>query len=190
MIKIPIEVSARHVHISEGDLKELFGKEIQLKEIKKLSQPNEFVSEQTVTLKTEKDQIEKVRILGPCRQLTQVEISQTDAYRLGLNPPIKECTRSSGEMAALITICNGEKCLERAAAIIAQRHIHFNPQQAKEINVKDNENVSIKISGKKSLTFHNVLIRVEEDFEKMMHIDTDEANAAGILGNGEGELIK
>lgn len=190
MNEIPIEVSARHVHLSEGDLEELFGEGFALDKMKDLSQEGEFASEQLVSIKTVKKEINNVRVLGPCRKLTQVEISKTDAYELGLTPPMKECTRVDGEMAETITLCNGDRCLERAAAIVAYRHLHLSPQKAQELGLKDDDNISVRVTGERSLTFHNVLVRVAENFRAHMHIDLDEGNAAGILEKGTGEIIE
>jgi len=190
MNEIPIEVSARHVHLSEGDLEDLFGEGFVLVKQKDLSQEGEFASEEVVNIKTAQKEIRNVRVLGPCRRLTQVEISKTDAYELGLTPPMKECTRVDGEMAETITICNGDRCIERAAAIVAYRHLHLSPQKAQELGFKDDDNISVRVAGERSLTFHNVLVRVAPNFRYQMHIDIDEGNAAGILEKGTGEIIK
>lgn len=190
MIDIPIEVSARHVHFNQDDLEELFGEGFELTEMKVLSQKGEFASDTTVTIKTPKGKIDEVRVLGPCRKLTQVEISKTDAYELDLNPPMKECTRCDGEMAQMITICNGDRCLERAAAIVAHRHLHINDEKAKELGLKDGDTVAVEVAGERSLAFQNVLVRVAANFCLSMHIDIDEGNAAGIIEKGGGMLKK
>lgn len=189
MTKIPIEVSARHVHLSQKDLKELFGKGYELKQVKKLSQADDFAAEETVDIKTDSGEIKGVRIVGPPRSHTQVEISASDAYRLKINPPVKECTACAGEPAERIKISGPKGEIEREAAIIAHRHIHMSPDGAKEFGLKNHDLVSVKTGGERPVTFHDVLIRVENDFRLVLHIDVDEANAAGIEKESEGEII-
>lgn len=189
MNKVPIEISARHVHLSQEDLEILFGKEYKLHETKGLSQDNEFAAEETVTISSKKSKIGNTRIVGPTRSHTQVEISRTDSYQLGINPPIKECTACVGEEAEPIVVSGPEGEIERKAAIISHRHIHLNPKQADELKLKDHEFVSVMVEGERPITFHSVLIRIKDGFDLSMHIDTDEANAAGIKGVSEGIIL-
>lgn len=189
MTKIPIEISARHVHLSQKDLDTLFGRDYKLKSIKKLSQDDEFAAKERVTIKSERSRISNVRIVGPVRSHTQAEISKTDARELEIDPPVKECTACVGEEAESIMISGPKGEIEQKAAIISHRHIHISPKQAQELGLKDHEQVSVMVEGKRSLTFHSVLARVKEGFNLAMHLDTDEANAAGVEGEIEGELI-
>jgi propanediol utilization protein len=189
MIKIPVETSARHIHLSQEDLKVLFGDNFELHQMRELSQPNEFAAKETLTIKTPKNSFFNVRIVGPVRAKTQVEISKSDAYILGLNPPI----RISGDVA------NSEKCLLvgpkgqvelKEGVIVSWRHIHLNPDFLKKNNLNEKQLVSVKIAkGDRRLTFHDVCLRVSDHYEPAMHVDTDEANAAGLTETSEGELI-
>jgi len=190
MTKILIETTARHLHISEKDRDLLLGQGSKLTKLKNISQPGQFASRETIDLKTNKGKIKKVRIVGPERETTQVEISRTDARTLGINPPIKECVSCRGKRAENITLIGPQGEIKRAAAIIPQRHIHLNEEEAKKYHLSNHELVSIKVSGKRALTFHNVLIRVDKNFSLAMHIDTDEANAAGIEKEAWGVIIK
>ncbi|MCD6471321.1 phosphate propanoyltransferase [bacterium] len=190
MIKIPIEVSARHVHLSRKDLDKLFGKGYQLTKIKNLSQPEQFAAKETITIKGKRGEIKNVRILGPVRQKTQVEISKTDAINLKIEAPV----RLSGNLknsGGCILIGPKGKIKLKEGVIIAWRHLHIEPKLAKKYNLKNGQFVSIKVKNtKRSLTFHNVIVRVSPKFRLAFQIDTDEANAAGIDKFGEGELIK
>lgn len=187
--KIPIEVSARHVHLSKEDFEKLFGKRKKLKRLKDLSQPGEFASEETVTLINDKKEIGNVRVLGPFRENSQVEISLTDAYSLKLNPIPK--IRISGDLdnAVLIAV-KGEKSLVAIPCIIAQRHLHCSLEEAKKLKLKNKEKISIKVEGIRETTFHNVAVRTSDKFRLAVHLDTDEGNSAGITGKTFGEIVK
>ena len=190
MFQVLVEVSARHLHLSKKDFKSLFGIEGKLDKVRELSQPGEFASDKTITLKTENNIIENVRIIGPFRDQTQVEISQTDAYFLGINPPI----RKSGD------IINSEKCILIGpkgevdlpeGVIIAQRHLHLDSKTAQENNLKDGNFISIKVdSENRTITFHQVVVRVSKNYMPAFHVDTDEGNAAGIDRTSQGVVIK
>lgn len=182
-IKIPLGISNRHVHISSGDLITLFGTDAKLTGLRDLSQPGQFVSEQQVTLVGPKGVIEKVRVLGPVRNKTQVEISVSDCFKLGVRAPI----RDSGDLedssritlvgpAGSVTI--GEGC------IIAARHIHMHPGDAVIFGVRDGDRVNVRSSGPRGIVFTEVLVRVNENYRLEMHLDVDEANAAS-LANGD-----
>ncbi len=188
---IPIETSARHIHLTKQHFHILFGKEKKLTVRNKLSQPKTFAAKETVTLKTKKSEIEKVRILGPLRDYTQIEISRTDAYRLGIDPPIRDTHELALDGTPGITLIGpeGEVTLEKGV-IIPWRHIHMSPNNALEAEVKDGDLVNIDIDNHpRSVVFENVLVRVKANYKLAMHIDTDEANAAGIERKGKGKLI-
>lgn len=190
MTKIPIEVSARHVHVAREDLDILFGQGYQLTPIKDLSQKGQYASEERVKIKTPKNEISDVRILGPERKLTQVEITKSDAYLLGIDPPIAECSSCAGEGGAEVTIVGSQGEVKKNCAIIAHRHIHLSPEESKKYNLEEGELISVKVKGLRPVTFHQVLIRVDPSFVFHMHLDTDEANAAGIQKAAEGKIIK
>ena len=190
-MRIPIEVSARHVHLCRPDFEALFGAGAELTIRNPLSQPGTFAAKETVTLKTEKAEIPRVRILGPLRSYTQVEISKTDARLLGINPPIRDSHEL--ELEGTPGICligpNGRITLKQGV-IIPWRHIHMSPLEALEAGVKGGDLVKIDIdSDPRSLVFENVLVRVAPNYKLAMQIDTDEANAAGIEGGETGKLI-
>lgn len=182
MRKIPIEISARHVHLSRSDLDVLFGNGYQLTVARYISEPRQFAAAETVTLYTPKSSIENVRIVGPEREFTQIELSRTDCYRLGIqNAPV----RASGEldMAATPGICmrgpRGELCVTKGV-VIPWRHLHLNHTEALELNLTDGQLVKIRVGGQRALVLENVLVRVRADYQVSFHLDTDEANACGI----------
>ncbi|EGY80495.1 phosphate propanoyltransferase [Peptoniphilus indolicus] len=181
--KIPVGVSNRHVHISREDLDILFGKDYELTVKKELKQPGQFAAEEAVTIVGPKGQFENVRILGPIRRESQVEISLTDAFRLGVSAPIKESGSLENTPGIEIVGPKGSVKLERGT-IVALRHIHLTPSQAKKFNVKEGEFVDVQCFGCRKATISNVLIRVSEKYSIEMHLDTDEANAIGVK-NGD-----
>ncbi len=186
---IPIGVSNRHIHLTKEDVEKLFGDNYELTSKKELSQPGEFAAEETVTIKTDKSEISRVRILGPVRTLTQVEISKTDARQLGINPPIRPSGKIEGTPGITLIGPHGEITIDKGV-IIAERHIHMTNEDADRFGVSDGQYVSVKTEGEREIVFHKVLIRVKDTYALDMHIDTDEANAAGIQTGDKGELIK
>ncbi|MDD5012328.1 MAG: phosphate propanoyltransferase [Candidatus Nanoarchaeia archaeon] len=189
MTKIPIEISARHIHLSEKDFEKLFGKNKTLTPMKKLSQIGEFASEEKVTLINSGRKIENVRILGPFRKNSQAEISLTDAYNLKLNPLPK--IKVSGDLANTTNILvKGPKSSVKIPCIIAKRHLHCSIEEAGKLKLKNNQKVSVKISGERETIFQEIIVRTNENFRLSLHLDTDEGNAAGITGRTFGELIK
>ena len=185
----PVSVSNRHIHISRSDLDIIFGKGYQLKKMKDLSQPGQFACEEKVIIAGPKGCIENVRILGPERKETQVEISVTDSFKLGI--PV--CVRDSGDLSGTpgITVCGpkGSVYIQKGA-IVAKRHIHFSQNDARIFGVKDKEKVNVGIDGEKGGIFNDVLVRVSDSYALDMHIDTDEGNAFGIGRNTRGYIIK
>lgn len=187
-MKIPIEISARHVHLSKDDFEKLLGKNKKLKPIKKLSQIGEFASKSKVELINGKEKL-NARILGPLRKNSQIEISLTDAYTLKLNP-LPKLKLSGDTHGTTSVIVKSTKSQIKIPAIIAQRHLHCSEKDAKKLMLKNHQIVKIKISGKRGLIFDNVVVRIKENFRTSVHLDTDEANAAGISRRGFGEIIK
>jgi putative phosphotransacetylase len=175
-MKIKIGVSARHLHLSKEDLEYLFGENYELHKFKDLSQKGEFASAEQVTIKTEKGSFDNVRVLGPIRKYTQVEISKTDAYKLGIDPPV----RNSGDIegSTPITICyNGKELKKEFGCIIATRHIHMSTRDLFKLGFKDKQMVKVIIGGEKGGILDNVYIKANDNFELELHLDTDDANA-------------
>ena len=166
MANVIIETSARHLHLSRKDLDTLFGAGYQLTPKKDLSQPGQFACNEKVKVEGPKGSL-NMSILGPERSASQVEVSFTDARALGIQVPVRE----SGDIAA-------------------KRHIHMTPADAEKLGLKDKDVVSVKTSGERSVVFNETVVRVSDKFLLRMHIDTDEANAAGIAGEVEGEIIR
>jgi putative phosphotransacetylase len=187
--KILVEVSARHIHLSEEDFIKLYGKNSKLIPIKKLSQLGEFASEKTLIIINGKNDIDDVRILGPLRKKSQAEISLTDSYKLRLNP--LPHLRISGDLNGTTNILvKGPKGNIKIPVIIAQRHLHCSEEQAKKLKLKNNQRISVKINGEREITFHNVIVRVSNNYDLSLHLDTDEGNAAGIKGKIFGYIVK
>ena len=186
---IPVGVSNRHLHLGQVELDALFGKGYQLTVIKELSQPGQYACKETVTLAGPKGVIEKVRILGPVRPQTQVEILAGDCFKLG----VKTSPRLSGDLAntAGITLVgpNGSAQIGQGV-IIAARHIHMRPEDAKRFQVSDGQQVSIEISGARGGIFHHVDIRVTESSGLEFHLDTEEANALGVTADTVINIVK
>lgn len=188
-MKVMVETSARHLHVTQDTLETLFGKGVELTNKKDLSQPGQFACVEKVKVVGPKgDMI--MSILGPVRNVDQVEVSLTDARKLGIQVPIRESGDVLGTPGCKLVGPKGEKEIEYGV-IAAKRHIHFTPENAKAFGVKDKQIVSVKIEaeGGRSLVFGDVVVRVSEKFAPAMHIDTDESNAAGISGTVEGEVI-
>ncbi|GAA0337116.1 phosphate propanoyltransferase [Bacillus carboniphilus] len=185
---IPIAVSNRHVHLSQQHVERLFGKGYQLKKMKDLSQPGQFAGQETVTLIGPKGRIEKVRILGPSRGDTQVEISLYDGYTLGIHPPIRDSGDIKGSPGITIQGPRGQLSLKEGL-ICAARHIHMHTDDALSLQVENNQRVQVKVEGPRAVTFDHVLIRVSPKYKLEMHIDMDEANAAGIQNGQLGTIL-
>ena len=176
---VPIGVSARHVHLTQEHVETLFGPGYQLTKKKDLM-GGQFASNEMVTIVGLKLRaIENVRILGPVRRASQVEVSATDAIRLGTKVPIRESGDVAGSAPIALVGPKGVLYLKEGC-IIAMRHIHMSPKDAEEAGVKDGDIVSVKVDNERGTTFDQVKIRVDESFTLEMHIDTDEANAAHI----------
>ena len=180
---IPIGVSNRHIHLSKNDLETLFGTGYELTPIKELSQPGQYAcKEQLTIIGPSMRPIENVRVLGPVRKASQVEISATDSYVLKVKPPVRE----SGNIkdSSPIRIVGPKGVVELTeGCIIANRHIHMSPEDARKFGVCDGDYVDIDVNGKRRTRWFDVQVRVHKDFRLEMHVDTDDANAAGI-GNG------
>jgi putative phosphotransacetylase len=187
---IPVGVSVRHLHVSPEDLETLYGPGAELHPMRPLLQPGEYAAEETVTLVGPKMRcLGPVRILGPVRKRTQVEVALTDAVQLGVVPPV----RASGtlEKASSIIIVGPKGVLHKAETLIrANRHIHMNTQDARILGLKDNDTVRVRVQADRPMILENVQLRVSEKFVTEMHIDTDDANAAGLTQGDVVQIIR
>ena len=186
---IKIEISSRHVHASRKDIDSLFGKGYKLKILKKLSQPGEFAAKETVTLINKDKKIEHVRVLGPERRVTQVELAKTDAIHLGVNAPLRESGNLSGSAGIMIKGPKGKIKLSKGV-IIAKRHLHASEIDAKKLGIKNGQLVGVKISGKREAILNKIVVRVSSKYKLAVHLDTDESNAAGVEKETYGEILK
>ena len=188
-MKILVETSARHLHVTREDLDTLFGKGFELSNKKNLSQPGQFATNEKVTVVGPKGQL-TMSILGPERPQTQIEVSFTDARALGLVPPIRESGDLSGSCPCKLVGPYGEVELKEGV-IVAQRHIHTTPEDAAVLNVRDKQIVWVKVETEgRALVFGDVVVRVSPKYATAMHLDTDEANAAHCAGEVYGEIIR
>lgn len=187
--RVPIGVSNRHIHLSQDDLEALFGKTYVLTHQKELSQPGQCAAKETVTLVGPKGTLERVRVLGPVRKKTQVEISASDCLKLGIKPVIRDSGQHAGTPGIEIVGPQGNVKLE-SGVMVANRHIHLNLKQASDWSLKDGDRVRVKIQSNRPIIFEDVLVRVDEHYHKEMHLDLDEANAALIDGNSHGVLME
>ena len=185
-----VETSARHVHLTESDFKILFGNEATLTVKKNLSQPGQYACEERVSIVGPKKEISGVSILGPFRSASQVELSATDARSIGLPIVIKESGDLRGTPGCKIVGPKGSLELQEGV-IVAKRHIHATSEDAKKLGVKDKDIVSVKINTpERSLIFGDGVVRVSDSYALAMHIDTDEANASGMVLGVMGEIVK
>ncbi|MGB4062775.1 MAG: acetate/propionate family kinase [Azonexus sp.] len=176
---IPVEISAHHAHLSQADVEKLFGPGHQLTPMHELSQPGQFACEEQVHLVGPKGRIAKVRVLGPTRKETQVEIAMTEQFKLGIQPPIRQSGDLAGTPGVTLEGPYGSTTIERGV-VCAQRHIHMTPEDAMRFHVRDNYVVRVRIEGERQLIFGDVVVRVNPAFRLAMHIDTDEGNAGNI----------
>lgn len=188
MPMIPIGVSARHIHLSQTDLVALFGEGYELSSFKDLSQPGQFAAQETVAIIGPKGQFDKVRILGPIRPQTQIEVSRTDAFTLGIHPPVRESGQIEGTPGLRVIGPKGEVTLEQGV-IVAARHIHFHTYDAIQWGIQDKQLLRVHLRGERPLIFEDVIARVSDQFALDMHIDTDEGNAAGVKTGDKAELL-
>ena len=187
-IKIPVEVSARHIHLCQKDMEALFGKGYKLKKLRDLFQPGDFAVKEILEIKTNSGKSLNLRVVGPIRKETQIELSKTDAILLGMNPPIRDSEDLKGTPGAILIGPKGKIRLKQGI-INAWRHIHCNFKEAKKFGLKNKTLISVKVNGLGSITFHNVKVRVEKKSRLCLHLDTDEGNAANIVKKGKGIIL-
>ena len=187
--KVKIGLSNKHVHLQRDHIDILFGKGHELTPTKALVQPGQFASEEKVDIVGPKGTLKGIRVLGPARPETQVELAMTDARTLGIKAPVRESGKLAGTPGCKLVGPCGEVELDHGV-MIALRHVHLSPEQAKEAGVKDKDIVSLKIGGERGLIFDNVLVRSGVTHEREIHLDTDEGNAAGCGPDAEAEIIR
>ncbi|EES50875.1 phosphate propanoyltransferase [Clostridium botulinum] len=180
---IPVGISNKHIHLGLRELEDLFGENYKPNIKKELRQPGQYAYDETVEARGPKGYFERIRVLGPLRESTQLEVSISDEMKLGINAPIRQSGKLSGTPGILLKGPKGEIKIDQGV-IIAARHIHLSTDFAKKYGYRDGELVDVTSYGPRKVTFHNVIIRVSDDFVPEMHIDTDEANASG-LKNGD-----
>jgi len=188
MTKIPVEVSARHCHLNKKNLEKLFGKGYKLKILKIISQPGQFAAKEEIKILGPKGEL-KVRIVGPVRTRTQIELSATDCYKLGIKPVLRLSGLAQNTPGAIL-IGSKRKIRIKNGIMVALRHLHLSPKEAKSLKLKDGDKVSIKIKSPRALIFNRVIVRVGKLHEKSFQIDTDEGNACGWKPGMKGELLK
>ena len=189
--EIPVGISNRHIHLSRADLETLFGAGYELTPMKDLSQPGQYACKETLTLVGPSMRaIEGVRVLGPLRKTSQVEISLTDSFQLKVKPPVRESGKTEGSAPVTIVGPKGVVALKEGC-IIANRHIHMSPDEAAAFGVKDGDYVDIDAtSGTRRSRWFDVQIRVHKDFRLEMHVDTDDANSAGLKNGSKVTIVK
>ena len=178
-----VEVSAHHIHLTQEHVETLFGVGHQLTKHADLSQPGQYACKEQLTIVGPKGRVERVRILGPARKYTQIEIAMTEQFKLGIAAPIRESGDIADSPGCTLESANGSVKVDRGV-ICAWRHIHMSPEDALRYGVRDKSVVRVRIDGKRELVFGDVLVRVDPNFKLAMHIDTDEANAANISAKG------
>ena len=188
-LKIQIEGSGKHCHVTRKTLDTLFGEGFELEVKKNLSQPGQYATPHKITVVGPKRSTE-VTILGPCRKADQVELSMTDATSIGLSAPVRESGDIAGSPGCKLVGPKGEVEISEGV-IIAKRHVHFTPEDAEKFGISDKQIITVKVDGDRSLIFDEVVVRVHPEFATYMHLDYDEFNAAALSGdNNIGRIIR
>ena len=186
---VQIEVSARHVHLDKESVEALFGVGHKLTPKRELSQPGQYLEEERVDVIGPKGSFKNVAVLGPERKHVQVEVSFSDAFALGINPPIRQSGDTKGSASVTLVGPAGEITIDEGA-IVALRHVHMTPEDAERLGLVDNQIVSVEALNDRKLVFEDTVIRVSPKFRTRMHVDVDEAGAAHIAGFALGKIIK
>ena len=188
-IFVPVASSARHIHLCRADVEKLFGAGYQLKHFRNLSQPGQFACQEQLTVVGPKGQLQKVRVLGPERSATQVEIAFTDSFALGIRPPVRMSGKTAGTPGCKLIGPAGSVELAEGV-IVAARHLHLSAQQAALFGLKDGQVVRLRSEGDRAVVFENVIVRAGKGHDMEVHIDTDEANAVAMSGSVMMEVLK
>ena len=179
---IPVGVSVRHVHLSRADCDALFGPCYELTKKRDVTQPGQYVTRETIDLVGPKGETRRVAIINPLRKQTQVELARTDAFALGVQPPLRESGKLEGTPG--ITLRGPHGTVEiPSGVILAHRHVHMHPDEAREFGVRDRDVIKVRVEGDREMTMGDVIVRVHPEFTLDMHVDTDEANAAGLTSD-------
>ena len=186
-LSVPVEVSARHVHLTQEAVEILFGKGHKLTKKRDLSQPGEFLAEERVKIVTNKGEFANVAVLGPARPAVQVELSMTDCKTLGIKAPVNLSGDLTGAGDVVLFSTVGMYKADKSA-IVAKAHIHMTTKDAQAYGVKDGQKLSVRLDTPRPVTINDVIVRVKDSFALAMHIDFDEANAAAVSGNVTGYL--
>jgi acetate kinase len=179
---IPIGVSVRHVHLSRAHCDALFGEGYELTPRRPVTQPGQYVCRETVDLVGPKGEIDRVAIINPLRKETQVEVAKTDAIALGVNPPLRESGKLDGTPGLTLRGPRGNVAIDHGV-ILAHRHVHMHPTDAQNFGVKDKDIIGVRVEGDREVVFGDVIVRVSDQYALDMHLDTDEANAAGLTND-------
>ncbi len=188
MNKIPVEVSARHCHLSKEDKEKIFGENYELTKLKQLTQPSDFACKETIDIKLGEKEIKNIRVVAPEREKSQVEISLTDAVGSGVVVPIKMSGDLAGSVGAVLIGPVGQVEIKEGV-IVAKRHIHCSFDEAKEAGLENGEKVLVEINGERPIVFKDIVVRAGENYKLCLHLDTDEGNAGGINKSGEGIIL-
>ncbi|MCR4279976.1 MAG: PduL/EutD family phosphate acyltransferase [Candidatus Komeilibacteria bacterium] len=188
MIKCVVEVSARHIHLSQADFVKLFGPTAELSEKNKLSIKTDFATPYTVTLVNGDKKLEGVRVIGPFRPRTQIEISLTDARHMDVEPHIRLSGELSGTPGVTVSGDFGKTCL-REGVIVAQRHLHIGMESANKLGLRAGMIVNLVVGGERGALLKNIMVRLATVDQPTVHVDTDEANAIGLPAGGSGEIL-
>ena len=185
---VPVGISNRHVHLCRADVEKLFGKGYQLQKFRDLSQPGQYACKEQVTVVGPKGKLERVRVLGPERKDTQVEIALTDSFALGIRPPVRMSGKIAGSPGCKLIGSAGETDISEGV-IVAARHLHISAEQAALFGLKDGQAVRLKSTGERAVILENVVVRAGNGHDLEVHIDTDEANALAMSGSPMMEVL-
>ncbi len=186
--KVPIEISARHVHLSGEHLQILFGSEASLTEFKKISQPGQFAAAEFVAVRGPKGELQ-ARVVGPVRAETQVELTVTECRQLGITPKLRVSGNLEGTSGCEL-IGPAGRVVVNQGVVVAQRHLHISPEQAAKWQLKHGDIIAIKTTGTRPITFHDVYVRSRDGVDELSFmLDTDEGNAAGLRSGDEGVIV-
>ena len=187
-IFVPVASSARHVHLCRADVERLFGAGYQLQRLKDLSQPGQFACKEQVTVVGPRGQLERVRVLGPERKATQVEVSLTDTFGLGIKAPVRMSGKTQGTPGCKLVGPAGSIELSEGV-IVAARHLHLSAAQAARFGLRDGQSVRLRAEGERATVLENVIVRAGDGHDMEVHIDTDEANAIAMAGSTMMEIL-
>ncbi|MBS2028224.1 MAG: phosphate propanoyltransferase [Deltaproteobacteria bacterium] len=185
---LPVAVSGRHVHLSREDCELLFGPDHELIRSRDVTQPGQYACVEAVSVVGPAATLEQVAVVGPLRAQTQVELSRTDAIRIGVDPPVRESGHLANTPGVILRGPRGSVEL-RQGAIVALRHLHATPEDARRLGLRDGAHISVRVRGPRALVFEDVVVRVSPSFKLDVHLDTDEANAAGVERGGTCEIV-